>query len=224
MYYLDAAFQGVDIKTFTDVYGKAMSYAQKAYKVSQHLPSAALVLAQYFYSKKNFSNVIKLCEKVLEYTDVKSIQSDAYYWIGRSHHQLAQYDRAMTFYSRSRTANEINLPAAIGMGQLQVLQGDMISAKLTFERLLEGNPKCIEALTILGFIYSNEANDRTNKLDKSGEKAKAKGFFERALKLIDETKGRTLDDPSLCIAQSQLCESDDIDMSLKCTSLTYHKY
>src|SRR5271169_6322265 len=113
MYYLDAAFQGVDIKTFTELYGKAMSYAQKAYKLSQHLPSAALVLAQYFYSKRNYTNVIKLCEKVLEYTDVRFIQSDAYYWIGRTHHQLAQYDRAMGFYQRSRATNEANLPAAI---------------------------------------------------------------------------------------------------------------
>jgi len=215
MYYLDAAFQGVDIKTFTELYGKAMSYAQKAYKLSQHLPSAALVLAQYFYSKKNYANVIKLCEKVLEYTDVRSIQSDAYYWIGRTHHQLSQYDRAMGFYQRSRAMNETNLPAAIGIGQLQVLQNDLISAKLTFERLLEQHPKSIEALTILGFIYANEANDRTNKLDKSAEKAKAKGYFDRALKLIDETSGRTLDDPMLCLAQSQLCESDDIDMALK---------
>jgi RNA polymerase-associated protein CTR9 len=215
MYYLDAAFQGVDIKTFTDLYGKAMSYAQKAYKLSQHLPSAALVLAQYFYSKRNYTNVIKLCEKVLEYTDVRSIQSDAYYWIGRTHHQLAQYDRAMAFYQRSRATNETNLPAAIGIGQLQALQNDLISAKLTFERLLEQYPKCIEALTILGFIYANEANDRTNKMDKGAEKAKAKGFFDRALKLIEETPGRSLDDPMLCLAQSQLCESDDIDMALK---------
>ena len=28
MWYLDAAFQGVDIKTFTELYGKAMQYAQ----------------------------------------------------------------------------------------------------------------------------------------------------------------------------------------------------
>lgn len=121
----------------------------------------------------------------------------------------------MAFYQRSRATNEMNLPAAIGIGQLQVLQNDMISAKLTFERLLEQHPKCIEALTILGFVYANEANDRTNKMDKSAEKAKAKGFFDRALKLIEETNGRTLDDPMLCLAQSQLCESDDIDMALK---------
>jgi RNA polymerase-associated protein CTR9 len=221
MYYLDAAFQGVDIKTFTDLYGNAMSYAQKAYKLSQHLPSAALVLAQYFYSKKNYTNVIKLCEKVLEYTDVRSIQSDAYYWIGRTHHQLGQYDRAMAFYQRSRATNETNLPAAIGIGQLQVLQSDMISAKLTFERLLEQYPKCIEALTILGFMYANEANDRTTKMDKTAEKAKAKGFFDRALKLIEETPGRSLDDPMLCLAQSQLCESDDIDMALKRIPLSF---
>ena len=91
----------------------------------------------------------------------------------------------------------------------------MISAKLTFERLLEQHPKCIEALTILGFIYTNEANDRTNKMDKSAEKAKAKGFFEKSLKLIEETKGRSLDDPMLCVAQSQLSEADDVDVALK---------
>jgi RNA polymerase-associated protein CTR9 len=215
MWYLDAAFQGGDIKTFTELYGKAMQYAQKAYKISQHLPSAALILAQYFYSKKNYASVIKLAEKVLAYTDVKLIQSDAYYWIGRTHHQLQELDRAMVSYQKARATNEANLPAAIGIGQLQVLQNDLISAKLTFERLLEQYPKCIEALTILAFIYANEANDRSNKMDKSNEKAKAKGLFEKALKLIEETNGRTLDDPTLCLAQSQLCETDDIDLSLK---------
>jgi len=216
MWYLDAAFQGVDIKTFTDLYGKAMQYAQKSYKISQHLPAASLILAQYFYSKKNYASVTKLCEKVLEYTDVHAIASEAYYWIGRTHHQLHQYDRAMAFYQKARATNEANLPAAIGIGQLQVLQKDLISAKLSFERLLEQHPRCIEALTILAFIYANEANDRTNKLDKSNEKAKARGFFDRALKLIEETKGRTLDDPQLCVAQAQLWESDDQEMSLKC--------
>ena len=216
MYYLDAAFQGMDAKTFTDLYGRAMQYAQKAYKIAQHLPAAALILAQYFYSKRNYSSVTKLCEKILEYTDVKSIASDAYYWIGRTQHQLKQFDKAMAFYQKARTTNEANLPAAIGIGQLQVLQNDMISAKLTFERLLERYPKCIEALTILAFIYANEANDPKNKMDKRAEKTKAKGFFEKALKLIDEAKSRTLDDPILCIAQSQLCEVDDLDVSLKC--------
>ena len=180
MWYLDAAFQGVDIKTFTELYGRAMQYAQKAYKISQNLPSAALILVQYFYSKKNYASVTKLAEKVLDYTDVPAIQSDAYYWIGRTHHQLHQYDHAMAFYQKARSTNEANLPAAIGIGQLQVLQNDLISAKLSFERLLEQHPKCIEALTILGFIYANEANDRPNKADKSSEKAKAKGLFDKA--------------------------------------------
>jgi RNA polymerase-associated protein CTR9 len=219
MWYLDAAFQGVDIETFTDLYGNAMKYAQKAYKIFPLLPSAALILTQYFSSKKNYSNANKLASKVLEYTDVKSIQSDAYYWIGRTHHQLHQFDHAMAFYQKARATNEANLPAAIGIGQLQILQNDLISAKLSFERLLEQHPKCVEALTILAFIYANEANDRTSKMDKSNEKAKAKGLFDKALKLIEETKARTLDDPTLCVAQAQLCELDDIDVSLKCTYL-----
>jgi RNA polymerase-associated protein CTR9 len=218
MWYLDAAFQDVDIKTFTDLYGKAMQYAQKSYKLSQHLPSAALILAQYFYSKKNYQNVIRLAEKVLNYTDVKSIQSEAYYWIGRTHHALHAHDNALLFYQKARATNETNLASAIGIGQLQVLQNDVISAKLTFERLLEGWPKCIEALTILGFIYANEANERGSKVDKTAERMKARGFFDKALKLIEETKGRNLDDPNLCIMQSQLCEVDDVDMSLKCIS------
>jgi RNA polymerase-associated protein CTR9 len=209
----------VDIKTFTELYGKAMQYAQKSYKISQHLPAAALILAQYFYSKKNYASVTKLAEKVLEYTEVRGITSDAYYWMGRTSHQLKQPERAMTFYQKARSMNETNLPAIIGIGQLQVLQGDIISAKLTFERLLEKFPKCIEALTILAFIYSNEANDRSTKVDKSAEKAKARGYFEKALQLIEETKGRSLDDPVMCIAQAQLCEVDDVDTSLKCCRL-----
>jgi Tfp pilus assembly protein PilF len=122
----------------------------------------------------------------------------------------------MAFYQKSRATNEANLPAAIGIGQLQILQNDPISAKLSFERLVERYPKCIEALTILAFIYANEANDRSTKIDKSSERAKAKGYFEKALKLIEETKGRSLDDPTLCIAQARLCETEDIDQSLKC--------
>ena len=217
MWYLDAAFQGVDIKTFTDLYGKAMQYAQKSYKLSQHLPSAALILAQYFYLKKNYPNVIRLAEKVLDYTDVKPIQSEAFYWIGRTHHAMHALDNALLFYQKARATNEANLAAVIGIGQLQVLQRDLISAKLTFERLLEASPKCIEALTILGFIYANEANnERASKVDKSAERNKARQFFDKALKLIEETKGRNLDDPSLCVAQAQLWETDDADMSLKC--------
>ena len=216
MWYLDAAFQGANIKKFTESYGKAMQYAQKAYKISQNLPSAALILAQYFYSKKNYSSVTKLAERALQYNLVKSISSDAYYWIGRTHHQLRQYDHAMIFYQKSRAANENNLPAAIGIGQLQVLGGDLISAKLTFERLLEQHPKNIEALTILGFIYANEANDRSNKADQTAEKDKAKSLFAKALKLIEETNGRTLDDPTLCLAQARQCETDEVDESLKC--------
>jgi hypothetical protein len=68
----------------------------------------------------------------------------------------------------------------------------------------------------LGFIYANEAREGGNKVDKNAERKKARGFFDKALKLIEETKGRTLDDPRLCVAQSQLWEVDDVDMSLKC--------
>jgi RNA polymerase-associated protein CTR9 len=215
MWYLDAAFKGAKIKTFTQLYGNAMQYAQNAYKISQTVPSPALILAQYFYSRKNYSSVLKLAEKVLQHTQLKSLSSDAFYWIGRTHHQLRQYDLAMAFYQKARVSNENNVAAVIGTGQLQVLGGDLITAKLTFERLLEQVPKCIEALTILGFIYANEANERRNKGDTSNERQKASKLFGTAFKLIEETEGRTLDDPNLCLARARECEGEDIDETLK---------
>lgn len=225
LFYQDKAFQKITSPEFVDLYGTSLKYTQKAFKnSSQKLALAGVELARYLFSKKTqMETVIKLCEKVIDYSEVPAVTSDAYFWIARAYHDLGRFDNAMSAYQRARVAKPDNVLAKVGMGQIQIINNELTEAKLTFEKIVQEHPKCAEGMLILGYLYARDHIGRTpiigsssrsdNKL--SGfETAKARVLLERYLSIVDSRPGIQSTEIDVCITLSQLYENENIDRAV----------
>ncbi|KAK9494510.1 hypothetical protein V1508DRAFT_412628 [Lipomyces doorenjongii] len=228
LYFQDKAFQNITSPDFVSLYGSALQFTQKAYKNSrQKLALAGVTLASYLFSKKQqMDTVIKLCEKVIDYTDLPAIASDAYFWMARAYHHLQNYEQAMSCYQKSRAAKSDNVLAKVGMGQIQIINNDLTEAKLTFEKIIQEHPKCAEGMLMLGYLYAADYTQQRNPnsiiglptgaADKTviNEKTKAKILLERYLKLVEGRPGISTTEIDVYITLSRLYEDENIDQAM----------
>lgn len=152
LYYMDEAVKNPDDPSFAATYIKALKYTQTAYKLNKNYPAADLVIASYLFSKKDIDSVIKLAERAVQYSNVKSIQSDAYFWMARAYHYLDNLPEALKYYTMAEKENPNNLVAKIGKGLVQMAQNDNESL-MTFESIVKKHPKSTEALFLLALYY-----------------------------------------------------------------------
>ncbi|KAK9474719.1 uncharacterized protein V1510DRAFT_411788 [Dipodascopsis tothii] len=213
IYYQDAAFKDINSPTFVELYGSALQYTQKAYKKTQKLALAGVTLASYLFSKKNMAATIKLCEKVIQYSDVDAITSDGYFWMARAYHHMENYEKAMSLYHKARAAKVDNVLAKIGIGQLQIQNDDFTQAKLTFERVIQEHPKCAEAMLILGSLYAEDYVKRSTREDRSLDKTKSKALLEKYVKLVENRPGMASHEINARLILCRLYEDDNVDMA-----------
>ncbi|KAG4301968.1 hypothetical protein PCK1_001944 [Pneumocystis canis] len=215
LYYLYSSFSKLGTSEFLQEYQKSLEYAQNAYKKSQESPYSANILASYFFFKKNIDSAIKLSEKALQYANTNFLISHSLFLMARSYHYMKNYEKASGLYQQSYNTKENNFISAIGLGQIKLIQDDIIGAKLIFEKITEQYPKCIEALTILGSIYTHEILSMNSKNDKPLELQKAKSLLERAIRLMNDSAEREFSDSGIFITLAALCEDEDNDVSLE---------
>ncbi|EEB05141.1 RNA polymerase II associated Paf1 complex subunit Tpr1 [Schizosaccharomyces japonicus yFS275] len=206
LYHYDRAFKNLGTEEFVANYSQALNYTQKAFKACPTNAVAACILAGFTYTKKNLEACIKLANAVVHNAFTPSLSADGYFWMGRAYHQLGKYDEAMKCYQQARSIQDNHLLSYMGIGQIQILQSDYTSAKLTFERISEQAPKCAEALIILGCL---------NASDPKADPAKPKMLLERAFNILSSSKIPRVVDSDLLITQARLWEKDDASKSLK---------
>ncbi|KAK9479314.1 hypothetical protein V1514DRAFT_291716 [Lipomyces japonicus] len=245
LYFHDKAFQSVGTADFVPLYGEALKLTQKAYHSgngsgAHHKQAlAGISLAAYLFAKRTqMDSVIKLCEKILDHTDVPSIISDAHFWIGRAYHSQSNYERAMQNYQRARSVKPDNVLAKVAIGQLQIINKDPTGAKLNFEKIIQEHPKCAEAMLILGYLYADDYFSQSKSATSVGaiassssataaaaaardEKAlaeakrKSKVLFEKYLKLVEARVGITPVEVQVNQTLSRLYEDDNVDHAIE---------
>lgn len=164
--YMERALSNVNSPDFATNYAKAMQYIQSAYKRNSNYPAASLVLATYMFSKKNMDGVFKLTEKVVNYSDVPSLISDGYFWMGRAYHFAEDYDKALHYYQLSEEKKRNSALPMIGKGLVQMAQ-DSPEALLTFENIVSQDPKFLEALLLLGLLTAKRAAGDPRRKDRA---------------------------------------------------------
>ncbi|EMR10991.1 hypothetical protein PNEG_00593 [Pneumocystis murina B123] len=215
LYYLDSASSKTGTSEFLEEYEKSLKYAQNAYKQSQTDPYSANILASYFFSKRNMDMTIKLSEKALKYADTNYLINNSLFLMARAYHYMENYEKASELYQHSYSIKDSRVISEIGMGQMKLIQDDIVGAKLIFEKITEQHPKCIEALTILGSIYTHEILSSNSRNDKSLERQKAKSLLERAIHLISNSEQREFSGSGIFITLAALCEEEDNNVSLE---------
>lgn len=179
LYWMDEAVKNVHGEYFADNYKKAINYTQDAYKQNPNYPAADLVLANYLFSKKDTSSVLKLSQRAIAYSDVPTVISEAYFWIGRAHHNMNDFEEALKHYKLAEQHNKANILPRIGKGLVEMAQGSP-EALLTFESVVADHPKSTEALFLLALLYVQRSKHDRQK------KTQAVSHLEKFMRLCKE--------------------------------------
>ncbi|KAK9460004.1 uncharacterized protein V1516DRAFT_678623 [Lipomyces oligophaga] len=230
LYYQDKAFHDLTSPEFVKTYGLALEYAQRSYKnTAQRMSLAGLVLVRYLFSRRDqMDTVIKLCERILDFSTLPTITAEAYFWMARASHFQNDYSKAQQWYGRAQGPEFENMLAAVGFGQIQIIKNELTEAKLTFERIIQQYPKCAEGVLMLGYLYAQDyvqgvsgptagkhsASSSTSGQAVASEKAKAMVLLERYIKLVESRPGVTPTEISVYVTLSQLFESENLDKAI----------
>ncbi|PHH72282.1 hypothetical protein CDD82_6047 [Ophiocordyceps australis] len=224
LFYLDSCGRmPINSEGFIKLYKIAMTeYTQKAFKLDKDMPLTCATFANYFLSRKAWSNIDKLAHKAIQHTDVNAIASDGWYLLARMAHYNGETEKASDYYRRADDARGGTdtgyLPAKFGVAQLSVLKDDLGEAKLRLEKIIQQS-KSLEAMVLLGTLYAEEifaSQKGDGKDDKTAEVKKAIALLEGVRSAWkDAKKGLSLD-PSVLLNLARLYESENPDKALQC--------
>ncbi|PHH63210.1 hypothetical protein CDD81_6162 [Ophiocordyceps australis] len=162
LFYLDSCGRmPINSENFIKLYKIAMTeYTQKAFKIDKDMPLTCATFANYFLSRKAWSNIDKLAHKAIQHTDVNAIASDGWYLLARMAHYNGETEKASDYYRRADDARGGTdtgyLPAKFGVAQLSVLKDDLGEAKLRLEKIIQQS-KSLEAMVLLGTFAWKDA-------------------------------------------------------------------
>jgi RNA polymerase-associated protein CTR9 len=200
-------------------------YTQKAYKIDKNFPLSCATFANYFLLTTGYQTVEPLARKAIEQTDVNAVASDGWFALARKEHELEEYAKANDYYNRADQArgglDKGYLPAKFGVVQALIQLQDLDGAKFRLEKLLQSS-KSLEAMTLLGCLYAEEAfsaQTSPTKEDKSAETRKAINLLEVVRKSWNDEKTKAKPDESVLLYLARLYEVTQPIESMKCLQL-----
>ncbi|KIV91251.1 hypothetical protein PV10_05811 [Exophiala mesophila] len=224
VYYLtESAKHPTGDPQFNKLYKLAITdHARKAYNSDKNFPIACATFATYFLSTGRYDTVEPLARKAIEQTDINAIASDGWYLLARKEHSKGELAKANDGYSKADQArgglDRGFFPAKFGLIQIMIQSGDIQGAKFRLESIGQIH-RYVEAMTLLGCIYAEEAFSTSNALTKE-EKAtaarKAIQFLENVRKSWSDEKSRAKPDESVLLYLARLYEQEKPLESLKC--------
>ncbi|KIW20546.1 hypothetical protein PV08_01121 [Exophiala spinifera] len=224
VYYLhESAKYPASDPQFNVLYKKAISeHTKKAYTIDKNFPLSCAIFASYFLLTGRYDTVEPLARKAIEQTDINAIASDGWYLLARKEHNKGDLVKANECYTRADQArgglDRGYFPAKFGLIQIMVQSQDTQGAKFRLESLGQLN-KHVEAMTLLGCIYAEEAfSTQTNltKEDKAASARKAITLLENVRKTWKDEKSRAKPDESVLLYLARLYEQENPIESLKC--------
>ncbi|KAL6076361.1 protein required for normal CLN1 and CLN2 G1 cyclin expression, variant 3 [Balamuthia mandrillaris] len=177
---------------------KAMNLLKQAYEAD---PNNAVVLnhlSNHFFYKKDYRKAISLAQAAFNNTQIKEVQAESYYYLGRACHAQGEYDKAIQYYYRATTAWPEYVLAQYGLGQMYMHNGDHEKAITCFNAVLKKQPDNFETLRALGCLYTI-----------TGRKDKATASYKR---IIDTNPNCA--DSSVWLDYAQLLDKKDPPQAL----------
>ncbi|CCE78173.1 Piso0_000789 [Millerozyma farinosa CBS 7064] len=166
---------------FRSNYQACLNQVVTIYNEAPNDISVLLTLASYYFSKKNYDVVQKLCEKVIGEVSESAksgkassssklsrfqsnVLSQTALWLGRVFFAKSDFIQAQRYFHEAIKLNENNLLAKLGLGHSQINRGSTEEATITFESILKTNPKCSEVNYCLGMLYAKHKSRRKQEL------------------------------------------------------------
>jgi len=176
---------------------QGLQHMQMAHSANKKDPVVLNMLANHFFLTKDFAKSIKCATRAYNISRQNQVKAEAAYQVARAQHQMQQYDDAFKHYGEALQLNPDHILSQFGIGQLHLKRGEIDQAIQFFDKVYTTEPRCIEALKVLGSLYAL-----------AGKKEKAMECF---VKVLTDIK----DDPMLLIEVAQLAEETDEKRALK---------
>ncbi|KAF9185271.1 protein required for normal CLN1 and CLN2 G1 cyclin expression [Haplosporangium sp. Z 767] len=187
------------------IYKTGFEHLKNAYGADKRSPVVGLFMGKHFSVTQDTEKAMAFAKKASEAHGLKNVQSEGFYILGKIHHQQERYADACFCYGKAVSFNPDNLLAQFGLGQTLLFKSDIASAIAAFERILSKEPTCVEAIAVLGSIYSRSP----------GTKSKALENFDKATNIIHERQTLSVQDPLMFTEMAQLLEQTDINKTTK---------
>ncbi|KAG0229417.1 protein required for normal CLN1 and CLN2 G1 cyclin expression [Actinomortierella wolfii] len=182
-----------------EIYQQGVDQLKKAYAADKRDPIVGLCMGRHFELIKDTDAAMAFATRASNQHGLKNLQAEGFYIMGKIHHQTERYADACACYGKAVNLNPDHLPAQFGLGQTLLFKSDIASAIVAFEKILAKEPKCVEAMAILGTIFGRSP----------GTKAKALEYFKTATNIIHERNTLSMQDPLLFTEMAQLLEQTD---------------
>ncbi|KZT10920.1 RNA polymerase II-associated protein [Laetiporus sulphureus 93-53] len=194
-------------------------YVERAFKANNRNSAAANALCQLLLQKGQYKKALKLAERTIQFTDVKTILTDGYIRAGRVSHAMGASTEAIKYFMKAKEGQPTNLLATIGLAQMQLKNDEPVGAIHTLDGLLQqthGGQRPIEAIVMLASLRANPAVSRPgmSATEQVQERAKARELFDQACKVLalpENTYAQNGGHPSV-IGRSARRIAEDIDM------------
>ncbi|OSX65808.1 hypothetical protein POSPLADRAFT_1064500 [Postia placenta MAD-698-R-SB12] len=161
-------------------------HIERAFKANQRNSAAANALCELFLQKGQHKRAMKLAERAIQFTDVKTILTDGYIRAGRVSHAVGSNAEATRFFSRAKDGQPTNLIATVGLAQMQMKNDELAQAVLTLDTFLQqttGPQRPVEAVAMLASLRPHPRPGLSGS-DQAKEKVRARELFDQVCKVL----------------------------------------
>lgn len=151
---------------------KGMEKMHRAFEIYPYCSVALNHLANHFFFTGQHFLVEQLTETALVASNHGLTKAHSYYNLARSYHSKGDFEKAVRYYKAS--VSEISKPKDFvlpyyGLGQVQLMLGDLKSSLSNFEKVLEVHPENCESMKAVGHIYVQLGRNDKTQIDKAVE-------------------------------------------------------
>ncbi|TFY58741.1 hypothetical protein EVJ58_g6226 [Rhodofomes roseus] len=196
-------------------------YIERAFKANQRNSAAANALCELILLKGQHKMALKLAERTIQFTDIKTVLTDGYIRAGRVSHAMGNQAAAKRFFNQAKYGQPLNLMANIGLAQLQIKNGELATAVNTLDSYLQqaqtSRQRSPEAMVMLASLWANPIPG----IDFT-EKGKARELYDQVSKtfgLPDAVAHATNGNQPHHTGRSSRRIAEDIDMHVEIARL-----
>ncbi|KZO93784.1 TPR-like protein [Calocera viscosa TUFC12733] len=198
-------------KERTRAYGEGIKGLASIFRdKGRHCAIVADALSAFFIDRKEWDKAAKAAERAIQYADLRSVVSDGFMHLGRIAHLRGEMSDAIEQYGAALDRHDKNQLARAGLGQVHILTNEIPAAIHDFELLLSDNQNLLQAILPLASLQASGWQG-ANPAEQEAGKARARGLFERAARII---KGKEVDtegveEPELWVEIAKLWQTED---------------
>jgi len=158
-----------------------------AFKNSAQTSAGAAIALSTTYATENgdYERALKLAERAMAFADTRAHFLGGANAMARVHHMRGEAADAERFYGLAdNESKHASLIADLGIGQVQLLKGEFLAAKHTFEGVARRWPNEPEVQAMFAALLAH-AHPGLSDLERAADRVRARATFDRVQQMID---------------------------------------